>query len=69
MQHSPIGIYTYAIDAYLSDFRGKATLPMIGGFMLQAATRHAGCKDNGAAARGAYSEQCGHGETGLGVRR
>ncbi len=41
MQHSPIGIYTYAIDAYLSDFRGKATLPMIGGFMLQAATRHA----------------------------
>lgn len=36
-----IGIYTYTIDAYLSDFRGKATLPMLGGFMLQAATRHA----------------------------
>ncbi|PXV60044.1 acyl-ACP thioesterase [Dysgonomonas alginatilytica] len=35
------GIYTYTIDAYLSDFRGKATLPMLGGFMLQAATRHA----------------------------
>lgn len=34
-------IYPYIIDAYLSDFRGKATLPMLGGFMLQAATRHA----------------------------
>lgn len=29
------------IDAYLSDFKGRATLPMIGGFMLKAATRHA----------------------------
>lgn len=38
---SPIGTYTYTIDAYLSDFRGKATLPMLGGFMLQAATKHA----------------------------
>jgi len=38
---SVVGIYTYPIDAYLSDFRGKATLPMLGGFMLQAATRHA----------------------------
>lgn len=36
-----IGTYTYTIDAYLTDFRGKATLPMIGGFMLQAATQHA----------------------------
>ncbi|NDW08180.1 acyl-[acyl-carrier-protein] thioesterase [Dysgonomonas sp. 520] len=36
-----VGTYPYTIDAYLSDFRGKATLPMIGGFMLQAATRHA----------------------------
>lgn len=35
------GIYTYTIDAYLTDFRGKATLPMLGGVMLQAATRHA----------------------------
>lgn len=36
-----LGTYKYTIDAYLTDFRGKATLPMIGGFMLQAATRHA----------------------------
>lgn len=37
----PIGRYEFTVDAYLSDFRGKATLPMIGGFMLQAATKHA----------------------------
>lgn len=36
-----IGEYQFMIDAYLSDFRGKATLPMIGGFMLKSATRHA----------------------------
>lgn len=36
-----IGEYKFSIDAYLTDFRGKATLPMIGGFMLQAATKHA----------------------------
>ncbi|NDW18223.1 acyl-[acyl-carrier-protein] thioesterase [Dysgonomonas sp. 216] len=36
-----VGTYNFFIDAYLSDFRGKATLPMIGGFMLQAATKHA----------------------------
>ncbi len=36
-----VGSYSFTIDAYLSDFRGKATLPMMGGFMLQAATKHA----------------------------
>lgn len=36
-----VGRYEFTIDAYLTDFRGKATLPMIGGFMLQAATKHA----------------------------
>lgn len=41
MGFSLVGTYIYPIDAYLSDFRGKATLPMLGGFMLQAATRHA----------------------------
>ena len=38
---TPIGRSEFGIDAYLTDFRGKATLPMIGGFMLQAATKHA----------------------------
>lgn len=37
----PIGRYEFEIDAYLTDFRGRATLPMIGGFMLQSATKHA----------------------------
>lgn len=41
MTHQTIGIYKFPIDAYLTDFRGRATLPMIGGFMLQAATKHA----------------------------
>jgi acyl-ACP thioesterase len=36
-----IGKYAFTIDAYLADFKGKATLPMIGSFMLQAATKHA----------------------------
>ncbi|MBB4035135.1 acyl-ACP thioesterase [Dysgonomonas hofstadii] len=36
-----VGKYEFTIDAYLTDFRGKATLPMIGGFLLQAATKHA----------------------------
>ncbi|MDU1890686.1 MAG: thioesterase [Dysgonomonas sp.] len=36
-----VGRYEFTIDAYLTDFRAKATLPMIGGFMLQAATKHA----------------------------
>ncbi len=36
-----IGSYKFKIDAYLTDFRGKTTLPMIGNFMLQAATKHA----------------------------
>ncbi|MDR0371871.1 MAG: acyl-[acyl-carrier-protein] thioesterase [Prevotellaceae bacterium] len=35
------GKYAFTIDAYLADFKGKATLPMIGNFMLQAATKHA----------------------------
>lgn len=37
----PIGRYEFVIDAYLTDFRGQATLPMIGGYMLQCATKHA----------------------------
>lgn len=41
MTNSKIGIYEFPIDAYLTDFRARATLPMIGGFMLQAATKHA----------------------------
>lgn len=41
MEFSKVGTYKFVIDAYLTDFRGRATLSMIGGFMLQAATKHA----------------------------
>lgn len=40
-EFASIGKYRFVIDAYLTDFRGRATLPMIGGFMLQCATKHA----------------------------
>ncbi|GAB6012658.1 acyl-[acyl-carrier-protein] thioesterase [Viscerimonas tarda] len=38
---SIVGKYIFSIDAYLTDFGGQATLSMLGGFMLQAATKHA----------------------------
>ncbi|MDL2290331.1 acyl-[acyl-carrier-protein] thioesterase [Paludibacteraceae bacterium OttesenSCG-928-F17] len=38
---SLIGSYNFTIDAYVTDFRGKATLPMISSFILQVATKHA----------------------------
>lgn len=41
MKQTAVGVYEFTVDAYLSDFNGKATLPMIGNFMLQAATKHA----------------------------
>ncbi len=36
-----IGSYRFVIDAYLTDFRGKATLPLMSSFILRAATMHA----------------------------
>lgn len=36
-----IGTYQFNIDAYLTDFRGKATLPLMSSFILQVATKHA----------------------------
>lgn len=36
-----IGTYPFTIDAYLTDFRGKATLPQMSSFILQVATKHA----------------------------
>ncbi len=36
-----IGSFTFNIESYVCDFRGKATLPVIGNFILQAATMHA----------------------------
>ncbi len=36
-----IGTYRFNIDAYTTDFRGKATLPLMSSFILQVATKHA----------------------------
>lgn len=38
---SLIGNYRFNIDAYLTDFRGQATLPLMSSFILQVATKHA----------------------------
>ncbi len=38
---SKVGSFKFHIESYVCDFRGKATLPVIGNFILQAATIHA----------------------------
>ncbi len=38
---SKVGIFQFHIDSYACDFKGQATLPVIGNFILQAATMHA----------------------------
>lgn len=38
---SKVGSFLYHIESYLCDFRGKATLPIIGNYLLNAATLHA----------------------------
>jgi acyl-ACP thioesterase len=39
---SKTGSFTFHIESYVCDFEGKATLPVIGNLILQAATIHAG---------------------------
>ena len=36
-----IGSFSFGLESYLCDFSGRATLPLIGNFILQAATNHA----------------------------
>jgi Acyl-ACP thioesterase len=36
-----VGTYPFQPDPYLTDFNGKVTLPVLVGYMLQAATKHA----------------------------
>lgn len=40
-QYSKIGSFRYNIESYVCDFRGKATLPIVGNFLLKVATLHA----------------------------
>lgn len=42
-----IGTYTFVAEPYLTDFRGKATLPMIGNYLIHAASAHAASRGFG----------------------
>ncbi|MDO4755077.1 MAG: thioesterase [Parabacteroides sp.] len=42
MEKSKEGVFHFITEAYLSDFRGRITFPMIGNFLLKAASTHAG---------------------------
>jgi acyl-ACP thioesterase len=48
------GNYIFPVESYTSDFRGKPTLHTLGGFLMQAATRHAEERGFG------YSEMARH---------
>ena len=41
------GIYPFTVEAYLTDFRGKATLAMIGNCLIHAASQHASSRGFG----------------------
>ena len=36
-----VGAYSFSVEPYLSDFRGRATLPMLGNYLIHAASEHA----------------------------
>jgi acyl-ACP thioesterase len=42
-----IGKYHFVTESYLADFRGRIALPMIGNFLLHAASSHAGSRGFG----------------------
>lgn len=37
-----VGLYHFVAEPYLTDFRGRVTLPMIGNYLIHAASGHAG---------------------------
>ena len=37
-----MGKFTFVAEPYITDFRGRVTIPMIGNYMLQSASEHAG---------------------------
>ena len=42
-----IGTYTFAAESYLTDFKGRVTLPMIGNYLIHAASDHAASRGFG----------------------
>jgi acyl-ACP thioesterase len=47
MAFEKIGEYHYITESYLLDFRGRITIPMIGSYMLHAASNHASLRGFG----------------------
>ena len=37
-----VGLFHFVAEPYLMDFRGRVTLPMIGNYLIHAASSHAG---------------------------
>lgn len=42
-----VGIFHFVAEPYLMDFRGRVTLPMIGNYLIHAASSHAGARGFG----------------------
>lgn len=47
MKEDKTGKYQFVTEEYLSDFRGRVTLPMMGSYMLHAASNHAATRGFG----------------------
>ncbi len=41
MEKSKVGVFNFVKESYLTDFRGRLTIPMIGNYLLHAASNHA----------------------------
>lgn len=41
MEKTKVGEFQFVTEPYLSDFRGRVTIPMIGNYLLQVASKHA----------------------------
>ena len=40
-EHEKVGVFHFETESYLLDFRGRVTIPMIGNYMMHAASNHA----------------------------
>jgi acyl-ACP thioesterase len=47
MEFSKVGEYPFVTESYLLDFRGRVTIPMIGNYLLHAASDHAATRGFG----------------------
>lgn len=42
-----VGLFTFTVEPYLTDFRGQVTLAMLGNYLIHAASNHAACRGFG----------------------